>query len=173
MKTFSPSPRAAFTLLELLTVMAIIITLAGIVLAGVGYAQQKAARDRATAEIAALGAALESYKADNGEYPRNATSDGLQPTASANAPALEAAQLLYSSLNGKYFPFKWDMLNPAPTAASNDPNTARAVIDPFGNNYGYSTRYLAGATTNYNNPTYDLWSTGGTNNDQAKWISNW
>src|ERR1700716_839241 len=59
----------AFTILELLVVISIIIVLAGLILATSGYVQKKAARSRAEAEIAAMSAALESYKADNGIYP--------------------------------------------------------------------------------------------------------
>ena len=40
-----------------------------------GYAQKKGARSRAEAEIAAMSAALESYKADNGVYPTNPDTD--------------------------------------------------------------------------------------------------
>ena len=43
--------------------------LAGLILATSGYVQKKGPRSRAEAEIAALSAALESYKADNGIYP--------------------------------------------------------------------------------------------------------
>ena len=50
--------------------MTIILILAGLVLATSGYVQRKGARSRTEAEIAALSAALESYKADNGVYPR-------------------------------------------------------------------------------------------------------
>ena len=60
---------AGFTVIELLIVMAIIIVLAGLILATAGYVQKKGARARAEAEIAAMSAALESYKADNGIYP--------------------------------------------------------------------------------------------------------
>jgi prepilin-type N-terminal cleavage/methylation domain-containing protein len=60
----------AFTLIELLVVMAIILILAGLILATSGYVQRKGARSRTETEIAALSAALESYKADNGVYPR-------------------------------------------------------------------------------------------------------
>ena len=62
----------AFTILELLVVITIIIVLAGLILATVGYVQKKGARSRAEAEIAAMSAALESYKADNGIYPTDA-----------------------------------------------------------------------------------------------------
>src|SRR5436190_6034389 len=65
--------KAAFTILELLVVIAIIIILAGLILSTVGYVQKKGARSRAEAEIAAMSAALESYKADNGIYPRQST----------------------------------------------------------------------------------------------------
>ena len=59
----------AFTILELLIVISIIIVLAGLILATSGYVQNKGARSRTEAEIAAISAALENYKADNGIYP--------------------------------------------------------------------------------------------------------
>ena len=60
----------AFTLIELIVVVGVIIILTGLVLSTVGYARKKGARARAETEIAALSAACESYKADNGIYPR-------------------------------------------------------------------------------------------------------
>ena len=62
--------KAAFTLIELLVVIAIIIVLTGLILSTVGYVQKKGARSRAETEIAAMSAACENYKADNGIYPR-------------------------------------------------------------------------------------------------------
>src|SRR6267154_1501058 len=64
----------AFTLIELLVVVGIIIVLAGLVLTTVGYARKKGARARAETEIAAMSAACENYKADNGVYPRGPAS---------------------------------------------------------------------------------------------------
>ena len=61
---------AAFTLIELIVVTAVIIILTGLVLSTVGYVQKKGARARAETEIAAMSAACESYKADNGVYPQ-------------------------------------------------------------------------------------------------------
>jgi prepilin-type N-terminal cleavage/methylation domain-containing protein len=77
---------AAFTLIELLVVMAIILVLAGLILATSGYVQKKGARSRTEAEIAALSAALESYKADNGVYPRG-QSVSLPPWDSSIGPS--------------------------------------------------------------------------------------
>ena len=60
---------SAFTLIELIVVTAVIIILTGLVLSTVGYVRKKGARARAETEIAAMSAACESYKADNGIYP--------------------------------------------------------------------------------------------------------
>jgi general secretion pathway protein G len=192
--TIRRSPRtsakatAAFTIIELLVVIAIIIVLAALVLGTVGYVQKKGARSRAEAEIAALSAALESYKADNGIYPTDQTqTEQVNPTAS---PVPAAASLyLYEQLSGdanatlqaptakSYFTFKPQML-----FGNKDPNgNLTSVIyirDPFGNAYGYSTMKAANPTgTNGFNPTFDLWSTAGTTgsttSDQAQWIKNW
>src|SRR6478672_13808685 len=65
----------AFTLIELIVVIGIIIVLAGLVLSTAGYARKKGARARAETEIAAISAACENYKADNGVYPRSSTTD--------------------------------------------------------------------------------------------------
>src|SRR5207302_10763672 len=71
---------AAFTLIEILIVIGIILFLAGLLLAVSGFVQEKGKRSRAEAEIAALSAALESYKADNGVYPYTAATTTLTAT---------------------------------------------------------------------------------------------
>src|ERR1700746_3746832 len=78
-----------FTLIELVVVVGIITILAGLVLSTVGYARKKGARARAETEIAAMSAACESYKADNGVYPRdttNNTTDNLAALTSQTPP---------------------------------------------------------------------------------------
>src|SRR5262249_41908510 len=65
----------AFSLIELVVVVGIITVLTGLVLSTVSYARKKAALARAQTEIAALSAACENYKADNGVYPRDPTSN--------------------------------------------------------------------------------------------------
>ncbi len=104
----TPAATGAFTLIELLVVIAIIIVLAGLILSTMGYVRKKGARSRAETEIAAMSAALESYKADNAVYPRpqpapNTTTDTLDartmgdPTT-ANYKA--ASLVLYRALSG-------------------------------------------------------------------------
>src|SRR5262245_53425117 len=66
----SHGPRyTAFTLIELILTVGIIIILMALVLTTVSYARKKVARTRAETEIAAMSAALESYKTDNAVYP--------------------------------------------------------------------------------------------------------
>lgn len=69
------STSSAFTLVELLTVLAIIVILTGLVISVGGYVQKKAALSRAQGEISMLEAACESYKSDNGSYPRDTSSN--------------------------------------------------------------------------------------------------
>ena len=158
----------AFTLIELVVVVGIIIVLAGLVLSTVGYARKKGARAGAETEIAAMSAACENYKADNGIYPRDATTtDVLDARLSGNPSAYQTASLyLYKQLSGdssanrnptgkSYMVFKPNMLFP-PDQSQN----VQYIQDPFGNSYGYST-IQAGTqdpTKGYN-PTFDLWST--------------
>jgi len=175
----------AFTIIELLVVMAVIIVLAGLVLGTSQYVQKKGARSRAEAEIAAISAACESYKADNGIYPQAPATDGLDPTATPDESKYAAASLeLYALISGdtdrnrsadtkSYMSFKPNQLSPQDQAKN-----VTAIRDPFGNSYGYSTMKASDATKNGYNPTFDLWSTGGATTfggapNPAQWIKNW
>jgi general secretion pathway protein G len=186
---------AAFTVVELLIVMAIITVLAGLILATSSYVQKKGQRSRAEAEIAAISAALENYKADNGVYPRDAnTTDMLNPRTHLNPDPQNgdseyrlASTYLFTQLSGlkadqtpidgakNYFTFKPTLLG----GTTNGVGTVTYLRDPFGNSYGYST-------ANIYNPTFDLWSTGGLASSgnptpspnplptpQSLWIKNW
>jgi general secretion pathway protein G len=139
-----------FTLMELLIVIAIIAILASLVLAAAGSVQKKGARSRTEAEIAALGAALESYKADNGDYPSNSL---------ANNSAALVTNLMPTNGNKVYYEFKTKSLD-----ANNN------FLDPFGSSYNY--RYTNGAPNNGTN-NYDLWSTAGSPGSTNTWIKNW
>ncbi len=166
--------------------MTVIIILTGLILSTVGYVQKKGARARAETEIAALSAACESYKADNGIYPRDNTTtqytDTLNARQNLNAtqPVYQHASFyLYTQLSGdssgnrsptgkSYMQFKPNMLLPAGGVG-----TVFAIADPFGNSYGYSTANQADPVTPKGyNPTFDLWSTVNST-DPNQWIKNW
>ena len=193
--------KTAFTLIELLIVIAVIVVLTGLILTTIGYVQKKGARARAETEIAAMSAACESYKADNGIYPRgNANllntlpydTDQLNARTNFDPSTLtysNASRFLYERLMGvttgsrsetpsarTYFTFKPNMLSP-----TDQSQPIQFIRDPFGNSYGYSTAYQYDPTTGYN-PTFDLWSTAGIApsptptppaTQQNLWIKNW
>jgi len=186
----------AFTLIELIVVVGIIIVLTGLVLSTVGYARKKGARARAETEIAAMSAACENYKGDNAVYPRDNPTPGYTDALDARQNGdptqniyTNASLYLFTQLSGlnqnqtpitgarSYFSFKPQML-------SIDTNgNVIAIKDPVGNSYGYSTIQAATAdTTKGYNPTFDLWSTVGlTTNPPGtlpdtitpQWIKNW
>ena len=140
----------AFTLIELLVVIAIIAILAGLTLSTLGYVNRKGAESRARAEVAALSAAIESYKIDFGAYPSNQA-------------------VLYRELTGQstnsvntskvYF-------EPTPNITTNTTNGP--FIDPWGMEYQYRTN----ATVNVG--FFDLWSCAGNSNNanSNNWIRN-
>src|SRR5438477_7884990 len=82
----------AMTIIELLVVIIIIFILAGLVLSISSYVQNKGKRARAETEIAAMAAALESYKADNGIYTRISATDSLDARTMKDPNNANAAQ---------------------------------------------------------------------------------
>src|SRR6476661_3239819 len=90
----------AFTLIELVVVFGLILVLTGLVLSTAGYARKKSARTRAETEIAAMAAACESYKADNGVYPTNTDTNGLDPTTGTIANYKTPSRYVYGELSG-------------------------------------------------------------------------
>ena len=150
-----PDRRAGFTLLELLTVVAIIAVLVGIVI-GVGRrASESGKASRARAELAVIGTALESYRRAYGDYPQ--TDDEprllqsllgkLTPVGAAitGRPVLETAQFAIA-------------LPGAPTA-SVDPalNPGAVLLDPWGRSYVYIYKVPA---SGWSNSSFVLYSIG-------------
>jgi prepilin-type N-terminal cleavage/methylation domain-containing protein len=183
----------SFTLIELLTVIAIIAILVGLTLAAYSGVFKTAARSRAKSEISALAGVLENYKSDNGTYPTppaaDFTSTNTYTSAEPNTsgPYQDSTAFLYQALTGQT---NFGDSPPLPTATSgikiydtftrsqlgNYSAGAGQVYlkDPFGNSYGY----FPGNGTNAPNSGagfYDFWSTGGdtTATNTATWINNW
>src|SRR5215217_5678177 len=78
MKITQRHGKPAFTLIELMAVITIIVILAGLVVGGLGFVTERQAKEKARVQIALLSKALESYKLDMGTYPVSAnSSDGL------------------------------------------------------------------------------------------------
>ncbi|MBI2510739.1 MAG: type II secretion system protein GspG [Opitutae bacterium] len=149
----APSRRSlgegAFTLIELLAVLAIVAILTSIVLGSGRSASEASKAARAKAELAALSAALESYKLQHGDYPHtNANARLVQsllgqlgptgaPLASAGRAHLETIRFTFA---------------PADPFAS----ATATIVDPWGQPYRYAYR----STTAWANPSFVLYSIG-------------
>ena len=161
------SPSAAFTLIEMMTVIAVIVILTGMVLSISGYATRKGALSRAAGEIQMLASACESYKSDNGSYPRD-TPDGGGGVTDLLSPKqhfspisslyTNASLFLYKQLSGdktgqnslpdgvpdegepRYFKeLDVRILNTKKNATTKAIISVNYIQDPFGFSYGYST----------------------------------
>lgn len=158
---------SGFSLLELITVMAIIAILVGIVIGITGHTQDEASRRRAQVELMMFHGAIENYRSDTGGFPETVATDALDPKVHFNpaAPEYAAASLaLYQALTGDVSspsdPGVSDGVpeegavgylksyDPRILMADKDPVTRKITRvhgfqDPWGYYYGYSTAQLA------------------------------
>ncbi|MBC7980382.1 MAG: type II secretion system protein GspG [Armatimonadetes bacterium] len=171
MKTNSRQGSAAFTLIELMAVITIIVILAGLVVGGLGYVSEKQATSKAKVQIGLLSKALEEYKLDNGTYPP--TGNFATPTT-VNSGTNGNSSLLYKALFSdgaldatKTIKIYLSDLDPLSSKQGWTTTTASKIVDPWGNEYLYRTAKgvppATGATpvnSNCQNPDFDLWSAG-------------
>lgn len=160
--------RAAFTLIEVLAAIAIIIILAGIVIGGMEYAKQRQASEKARVQIALLSKAIEEYKVDMGVYPgadentaiagdvseqlyQALFKDGYDYTNPATPPSswTKATKIYLNQLDPRNNKQGW-----VPKTTASTPGTSIKIRDPWGNGYLYRKG------SNAQNPDFDLWSMG-------------
>lgn len=146
----------------MVTVVAVIIVLAGLVMGVAGFVQSKGAREKCLTQIKALSVACEAYRTDNGTVPQNEDTDELDPRihlspigGGSGALYQKASRYLYSCLSGdhlpdnapdfepekeerRYYSFRRDELNFTKNG-SGDITAINFLQDPFGNSFGYST----------------------------------
>ena len=187
MKTTQRKGKAAFTLIELMAVITIIVILAALVVGGLGYVTEKQASSKAKVQISLLSKALEEYKMDTGSYPATAN-------ASGSNPAKDNTGLLYQALFYEGYDYSKQATPPAtwtkrigtvdvpkatkiyltdldprtskqgwvdPVTTTEPPATA-TIKDPWGTQYRYRSAAAPAGTTNSDtiNPDFDLWSSG-------------
>ena len=171
MKSNPRSGRPAFTLIELMAVITIIVILAALVIGSLGYVGDKQARSKAKVQIELLSKALEDYKLDNGAYPASANSTTGYSSATANipvrAPGATADSTLFALLYQDGVTNKTTIYLPEldPSAGKQgwtSATTGALISDPWGTAYRYRSALGATGTANTNtiNPDFDLWSSG-------------
>jgi type II secretory pathway pseudopilin PulG len=149
-----------FTLVELLTVVAIIMILAGLTVGGLSYFNRKMAEDKTRMQLKLLATGLEAYYFDFGEYPSS------QGSGTENQSYVIYEALFYDT-DGDGQNYKNDEdqeiyvaeLDPGSTNQGwiSGTGTKVKLIDGFGNEYRY--RRLSNPA-NMRNPDFDLWSVG-------------
>ena len=152
--------RRGFTLIEMLATITIIVILAGMVVAGMGFVKEKQRREKAKTQIALLSKACEEFKHDYGFYPgiqentrsggKNMSNelftdlfwdsdrDGAGPQSDSEQPIFE------SQLDPEHNQQDW----------IDGKGQSAKILDPWGNEY----RYRKG--NDAINPDFDLWSSG-------------
>ena len=135
---------SAFTLVELLIVIAILGILMSLVTAGAQSARRRGAVTKAKAMIASLETAIASYEADMGAYP-----------ASGNAELVAALQDDPQDVHwgGPYMEFKEAELE------------GGELLDPWGNPYVYVA--VNGGSPEHREQSYDLSSFGPNGQDDS------
>lgn len=168
-KSLKVNVRRGFTLVELLTVITIIVILAGLTVGTMGWVQRKAAVNKARAQLALLENGLERYHADTGIYPEardtkglilyyclfgdGVGADGIRGTSDDGAvdgKPDEGATVYLSELDPHSNSMQ--LLDGAKDKAPD------RLMDPFGNAWSYTggEKYKR----NLNNPDFDLSSYG-------------
>lgn len=141
----------AFTLIELLTVIAIIGILAAIIIGAGRRAAESGRIARTQAELAALSTSLEAYKRQYGDYPRTNDSRQLLQALvgrldpNRNLPATSGRVLLDLAL----FAVR-DEADPLT-------DTNAVLLDPWDTAYAYAYKM---PPTNWTNPSFVLYSFG-------------
>ena len=157
-----------FTLIELMTSIAVAGSLMGLVLGIQRYASNKAARSRCSTEVFAMAAAAEAYKTDNAVYPRSDETDMLSSGGDRGPTSYIDANLAFykmisgdANANGKsdanegvdnpppvYMEFKSVQLRVAGSRREQqDLQSVLYIRDPWDSGstkspYGYSTKRL-------------------------------
>lgn len=178
---------AAFTLVELLTVIAIIVLLVGLTIGILGFAQGKAARSKAEGQMELISTGLMLYEKEYGEFPEPIDNSG---------EGSGGAKALYQALSGDGDNFLVIGAEGGGAASTGIPgstgevlvegidpkankhglvNTNYALVDPFGQLWRYRKHLKDELAEPTHNSTFDLWSVADDRKEEneAKWVKNW
>lgn len=187
MKISKRHGKPAFTLIELMAVITIIVILAGLVVGGLAFVQDRQAKEKARVQMALIGKTLEEFKLDNGFYPPGMqTAGGIGPADNVDpttkSAAITQSRALFTAL---YWDTDYDGTGAVKTNGDRDdedqkiylpdldPGTNKQgwingtgatayIVDPWGFPYAYRSAVQQSGTPfgPTQNPDFDLWSYG-------------
>jgi len=189
MKTTQRNGKAAFTLIELMAVITIIVILAALVVGALGFVQDRQAKNKAQVQMSLISKALEEFKLDNGFYPpgqKDAKTGGVGPKDNVDptnlATATVQSKALYQAL---FWDTDYDGTGAIKTNGERDDDDQKNylpdlnststkqgwisgtganafIVDPWGFPYAYRSAVQKDGTpfTPTQNPDFDLWSFG-------------
>ncbi len=185
MKVYSRSGKAvwrrAFTLIELMVVITIIVILAALTVTISGWVQRKAAVDKARTQLKLMESQLQAYERDVGSFPAGEDlkglilyqvlyGDGVGPDGipgNADDGALDGKPDEGATIYIPDFDPETDSLGMIDTVNGEAPEE---LLDPF----GFTWRYRRGDEAAARNPDFDLWSPGPDGEDDTEDdIVNW
>ena len=125
--------KAGFTIIEILVVVAVIAMIAALIIASLNGAREKARISKARGDISSIVKAINILEGDAGEWPGHTTSDDLGVSGadvfdlSQPGAGLVESDGTYQRWSGPYIP--------------------AVGVDPWGNNYFFTTNYDIDAST--------------------------
>ena len=183
---------AAFTLVELLTVITIIVMLVAITIGVLSFAQKKAIETKAYGQLSLLQTALDNYYEENKEYPEPVDNSGegwggakalYQALSGDGDNHLELENGTGASSTGRIGEITDPYMEGLDPNANKHGLVAKAsgggfqLADPYGQPWFYRVDLGEedGEEPVNNKGSYDLWSVGqdSRKENEAKWIKNW
>ncbi len=154
MKITQRNGRAAFTLIELMAVITIIVILAGLVVGGMGFVTERQAKDKAKVQMALLSKALEEYKLEMGSYPPTDDKTAVLKNANGHPYGTETSIELYTALFYEGYDYTKQETPPDPwTKSVGGADVPKATkiylpdLDPTVSKQGWMNSSFSGKTT--------------------------
>jgi len=183
MKPSGNISKRAFTLVELLTVMAIIGILAAVTMGIYGSAKRKGVESRLKTELAGIELALENLKAKNSQYPYSEPWDYEYPPRdwSGSGPDPVGNQLYKHLVTEPLKAGKKPHLPNVRESQHDDNGSLLAPVPDLRGGAPFVKWYYNSNNPRFNTSSYDLWveygDLGGdkddSSDDTVKIISNW
>ena len=126
-------PRAAFTLIEVLTVVAIVAMLSAMGFAGIRFAQNKSRQSDTIALLWDIGKSIQGYYDDQGNYPRPAMEEE-ETQIEGTSWKIGGSRMLYQVLSGDGNDAikggeKMSTGQPASSKTEEDPDAGKVYMD--------------------------------------------